>query len=181
MEKDLGFLFLVVLNFLCVLVFLGSLWHAVKRKGVVFDIFQKSTMVIYIILVACQIWQGFLGVLVIENYGGASLQALEVAAASLFFMMVQSVWFRMISLREGDMNMTQLYVEEARMKTHQRYLQLVIGYSILFVADAFLAYIFQNDLIDDLFVLVVIVECVKLAFDQVILILFIRTMVKEKR
>lgn len=115
MAKSTGFLALVVLNFLCVLVFLGSLWHAVKRKGVVFDIFQKATMVIYIVLVACQIWQGFLGVLVIENYGGASLQALEVAGASLFFMMVQSVWFRMISLREGDMNITQQYVEEARM------------------------------------------------------------------
>lgn len=55
------------------------------------------------------------------------------------------------------------------------------GYSILFGADAFLAYLFQNDLIDYLVVLVVMVECVKLAFDQVILILFIRTMRKEKR
>jgi hypothetical protein len=118
MGKDLGFLFLVVLNFLCVLVFLGSLWHAVKRKGVVFDIFQKSTMAIYIVLVGCQIWQGFLGVLVIENYGGASLQALEVAGSSLFFMMVQSVWFRMISLRQGDSNITQQYVNAAREKTH---------------------------------------------------------------
>jgi hypothetical protein len=56
-----------------------------------------------------------------------------------------------------------------------------MAYSVLFTGEAFLAYLYQKDLIDYLVVLVFIVETVKLAFDQVILILFIRTMRKEKK
>jgi|LauGreDrversion4_2_1035121.scaffolds.fasta_scaffold115916_6 hypothetical protein len=98
-------------------------------------------MAIYGLLVVIQTYQSILGFLVVAKYGGAGLQVLEVIQSSLFFMMVQSVWFRMQSLREADKNITQNFVKEARKKYYLRYLRFALAYTAFLTVTAAAGYV----------------------------------------
>lgn len=59
-------------------------------------------MCIYVVLICCQMLQALLGILVIDTYSDPREQVLETIQASLFFLLVDSIWYRMKALRAGD-------------------------------------------------------------------------------
>ena len=65
----------------------------------------------------------------IETYTDPIIQVFETLQTSLFFLMADSIWYRMKALREGDRFLLKTMVYEARMKAYSNFILFVIGYT----------------------------------------------------
>lgn len=79
------------------------------------------------------------------KFGDWRIQILESVQASLLFLMVHSVWFRMKALREGERFFNKVLVTNARKRTLIRFFLFVLFYIWFFSIMAVIGYLLRTD------------------------------------
>lgn len=176
-----SFIILIAVNALTLLVFLLALAQVRLREHVVFDRFQYTTLLIYSVLLVCQIVQACLGLWVIHEYTDARTQILETVQTSLFFLLVDSMWYRLKGLREGDKYLIKQAVYEARYRTYKEMLLFFMGYGLITAMVVLIGYFEHEDGAEfsPFKVFIYLIEFSKVMLDQIMLVLFFRLMSKQ--
>lgn len=78
-----------------------------------------------------QLVQACLGLLLITEFEDPRTQVLETVQTSLFFLLVDSVWYRLKALREGDRYFLKTLIYEARHRAFHEFLLFIMGYCVL--------------------------------------------------
>jgi hypothetical protein len=124
-------LILAIIHALILLIFLTFLIYVVHFRKTDFDLFQYLTMSLYIVLLCSQTGEAVVSMLVIDDFNDPRVQIFETLHTSLFFLFVDSIWYRMKSLHEGDKFFTTVLIKEARKKILGEFFAFMIGYGII--------------------------------------------------
>jgi hypothetical protein len=104
---------------LCVVTFLSfiaTLVHLRVKHQTSFDRFQMFSVMIFLFLVVSTLVEGSLEIIKFESYEKPETQLFECINISLFFLFVDSMFYRMRALQEGDNFIIRQAVEAAREK-----------------------------------------------------------------
>ena len=129
--EHLSSLLLILLNVLCLLIFLACLFYTSFARKTPFDAFQYTTMILYCILILCQTAEVMVAWKVVESYDDPKVQVFETVQTSLFFLLVDSIWYRLKALREGDRYLVDIMVRQARGKMLSEFLAFIVVYMVL--------------------------------------------------
>ena len=97
---------------------------------------------------------------------------------SLFFLLVDSIWYRMKALRNGDRYFLRTMIYDARVNTFQYLMLFTVGYSIMTGFVILTSYFEQSDTsgFSAFKVFIYLIELSKVLLDQCILIAFFKLM-----
>ena len=132
--EEIGSFIIMFMNALCMLVFFASIYSIHRKEGrLSFDVFQNLTMTIYVVLIFSQTAEALVGWKLITDYKDPRIQIFETVQSSLFFLFVDSIWYRMKALREGDKYFVVTLVKEARTRMFKEFLGFLFGYTVMTV------------------------------------------------